>query len=143
MAYHHVGIAVKNIARAHRFYTEAMGFELVKVVKRKSPVGGWTKHIFYDVGDGECFALWDLRGLEGEVLKPEDWRGGISTELACPILSITLPGNAMARKASKRPGTAGSRMDITSLTSSMSTSIRFTPAIPTGTWSSSPTILNR
>lgn len=84
MAYHHVGVAVKNVDRAHKFYTEAMGFNLVKVVKRKTPEGGWTKHIFYDCGDGEQFAIWDLRGIEGVLLNPEDWRGGISTGVGLP-----------------------------------------------------------
>jgi catechol 2,3-dioxygenase-like lactoylglutathione lyase family enzyme len=84
MAYHHIGVAVKNVDRAHWFYTEAMGFKLVKVVKRKTPEGGWTKHIFYDCGDGEQFAIWDLRGIEGVLLNPEDWRGGISTGVGLP-----------------------------------------------------------
>ena len=81
---HHIAIATKNIAEAHHFYTEAMGFELVKAVKRKAPGGGWTKHIFYDMGDGALFALWDLRGLEGATLAPDAWRGGFSTGMGLP-----------------------------------------------------------
>lgn len=83
MPFHHVAIAVKNPARAHKFYTEAMGFRLVKVVKRQTPEGGWTKHIFYDAGDG-LFAIWDLRGIEGVVVEPDDWRGGMSTAAGLP-----------------------------------------------------------
>ena len=62
---HHSAIAVKDVDKAHRFYTEAMGFELVAVVKRlaPAPTKGWTKHLFYDQGDGTLFALWDLRGM--------------------------------------------------------------------------------
>lgn len=56
-----------------------MGFKLVKVVKRKSPDGGWTKLISYDCGNGEQFAIWDLRGIEDVVIKTDEWRGGIST----------------------------------------------------------------
>ena len=37
-----------------------MGFELVKVVKRQTPDGGWTKHIFYDTGINGLIAFWDL-----------------------------------------------------------------------------------
>jgi catechol 2,3-dioxygenase-like lactoylglutathione lyase family enzyme len=82
---HHLAIATKNIAKAHHFYVEAMGFELVKAVKRKAPGGGWTKHIFYDMGDGALFALWDLRGLEhGGALNPDSWRGGFSTAAGLP-----------------------------------------------------------
>ena len=29
-----------------------MGFTLVAGVKRQAPAGGWTKHLFYDMGDG-------------------------------------------------------------------------------------------
>jgi catechol 2,3-dioxygenase-like lactoylglutathione lyase family enzyme len=84
MSFHHVAIAVKDADKAHTFYTGAMGFTLVKIVKRKTPEGGWTKHIFYDTGDGGLFAIWDLRGLAGEVLEDEDWRGGLSTGAGLP-----------------------------------------------------------
>ena len=84
MAFHHVAIAVKDARRAHKFYTEAMGFKLVKIVKRQSPEGGWTKHIFYDTGDGELFAIWDLRGVEGVVVEADGWRAGMSTGRGLP-----------------------------------------------------------
>jgi catechol 2,3-dioxygenase-like lactoylglutathione lyase family enzyme len=84
MAFHHVAIAVKNPERAHKFYTEAMGFRLVKIVKRQTPDGGWTKHIFYDTGNGELFAIWDLRGIEGVVVEQDGWRGGMSTGAGLP-----------------------------------------------------------
>ncbi len=84
MPFHHVAVAVKNADRAHTFYTQAMGFRLVKIVKRQTPEGGWTKHIFYDTGDGELFAIWDLRGLTGAVLEDEQWRGGLSTGAGLP-----------------------------------------------------------
>ncbi len=81
---HHVALATKNIHRAHHFYTRAMGFRLVKAVKRQAPGGGWTKHLFYDMGSGALFALWDLRGLEGIQLEPDAWRSGMSTGLGLP-----------------------------------------------------------
>jgi catechol 2,3-dioxygenase-like lactoylglutathione lyase family enzyme len=81
--YHHVAIAVKDAAKAHEFYTGAMGFTMVKVVKRQTPEGGWTKHIFYDTGHGELFAIWDLRGIEGVVIDA-DWKGGLSTGAGLP-----------------------------------------------------------
>ena len=82
--YHHVAVAVKDVDRSHAFYTEAMGFELVKVVKRQTPDGGWTKHIFYDTGGGELFAIWDLRGIEGVVIDADGWKGGMSTGVGLP-----------------------------------------------------------
>lgn len=82
---HHTAIAVKDVARSHKFYTEVMGFELAKVVKRQTPIGGWTKHIFYDIGGGALHAIWDLRGLEESgKLDPESWRGGMSTGVGLP-----------------------------------------------------------
>ena len=81
---HHLAVATKDIREAHHFYTEVMGFALVKAVKRKAPGGGGTKHLFYDMGDGALFALWDLRGLEGDTLPPDAWRSGLSTGLGLP-----------------------------------------------------------
>ena len=82
---HHTAIAVKDPDKAHEFYTKAMGFELVKIVKRLAPNGGWTKHIFYDTGNGELFAIFDLRGLEeAGVLDPDTWRGGMSKAAGLP-----------------------------------------------------------
>jgi catechol 2,3-dioxygenase-like lactoylglutathione lyase family enzyme len=61
MAFHHVALAVKDIEATHRFYTEAMGFTLTKVdaIPSENP-GGWAKHLFYDAGDGQLIAFWDL-----------------------------------------------------------------------------------
>jgi catechol 2,3-dioxygenase-like lactoylglutathione lyase family enzyme len=79
--FHHIAVASKDVRKSHRFYTEAMGFTLKKVVKRQTPEGGWTKHIFYDTGDGQYFAIWDLNGIEGVVVEPDQWRGGIAGDL--------------------------------------------------------------
>jgi len=63
MAFHHVAIATNNLDATHRFYTEVMGFELVKVVVTPTPEGGWARHVFYDTGDG-MIAFWDLHDDE-------------------------------------------------------------------------------
>jgi catechol 2,3-dioxygenase-like lactoylglutathione lyase family enzyme len=62
MGIHHLAIATPQIDAVHRFYTEAMGFELVKAVVNPTPEGGWAKHVFYDTGDGSLIAFWDLHG---------------------------------------------------------------------------------
>jgi catechol 2,3-dioxygenase-like lactoylglutathione lyase family enzyme len=62
MGFHHVALATPDLARTHSFYTEAMGFELVKVATGASPEGGWAKHVFYDIGDGDMIAFWELHG---------------------------------------------------------------------------------
>jgi catechol 2,3-dioxygenase-like lactoylglutathione lyase family enzyme len=59
MAFHHVALATRDIDATHRFYTEVMGFTLVKAVVAPTPNGGWARHAFYDTGDG-MIAFWDL-----------------------------------------------------------------------------------
>jgi hydroxymethylpyrimidine pyrophosphatase-like HAD family hydrolase len=61
MAFHHLALATNDMAATHRFYTEAMGFELVKTVVAPTPSGkGWAKHVFYDTGGDGMIAFWDL-----------------------------------------------------------------------------------
>lgn len=61
MGFHHIAFATNDIRATHRFYTEAMGFTVVKVVAAPTPSGkGWAKHVFYDTGNGEMIAFWDL-----------------------------------------------------------------------------------
>lgn len=84
MGVHHFAIAPKNFHQSHYYYTEVMKFPLVAGVKRQAPGGGWTKHMFYDIGEGQTMALWDLRGIEGVQLDPDSWRAPISTGLGLP-----------------------------------------------------------
>ena len=79
MPFHHLAVATRDLAAMHRFYTEAMGFTLAKGVAAKTPEGGWAKHLFYDTGGGELFAVWDLHD---ESLG--DWSSGLSTGLGLP-----------------------------------------------------------
>jgi catechol 2,3-dioxygenase-like lactoylglutathione lyase family enzyme len=61
MGVHHLAFATKDVEANHRFYTEAMGFELVKV--EIAPMGkGWAKHLFYSTGPArdQLVAFWDL-----------------------------------------------------------------------------------
>jgi catechol 2,3-dioxygenase-like lactoylglutathione lyase family enzyme len=60
MGFHHVAIATKDLEASHRFYTEAMGFELAHVDVIPFLEHGWARHLFYDTGNGELLALWDL-----------------------------------------------------------------------------------
>ena len=61
MGVSHIAIAVKDMQATHRFYSEAMGFELVKVevVPQR---GGFARHAFYSTGSSEdqLIAFWDL-----------------------------------------------------------------------------------
>lgn len=60
MGFHHVALATPDIEATHRFYSDAMGFDLVKAVLAPTPEGGWAKHVFYDTGGGGMIAFWDL-----------------------------------------------------------------------------------
>ena len=84
MSVHHVAITPKDFQASHRFYTEAMGFPVIAAVKRQAMGGasaGWTKHVFYDAGDGDWLALWDLHLTD---LDPDSWKAPISTGLGLP-----------------------------------------------------------
>jgi catechol 2,3-dioxygenase-like lactoylglutathione lyase family enzyme len=85
MGFHHVAIATRDLPATHRFYTEAMGFELVRV--ETSPTEqppGWAKHLFYEIGDagdgGGMFAVWELHDDRVDAFDP-----AISTGLGLPI----------------------------------------------------------
>jgi catechol 2,3-dioxygenase-like lactoylglutathione lyase family enzyme len=82
MAFHHVALATRDIDATHRFYTEVMGFTLVKTVAGAtgSPGGGWAKHVFYDTGGGEMLAFWDLH----DDTIPADFNPSISRGLGLP-----------------------------------------------------------
>ncbi|HLM18181.1 MAG TPA: VOC family protein [Acidimicrobiia bacterium] len=61
MAFHHLALATTDLAATHRFYTEAMGFELVMVEGAATEVeGGWLRHVLYDTGDGTLLAIAEL-----------------------------------------------------------------------------------
>ncbi len=82
MGYHHVAVATRDLEASHRFYTEVMGFRLVKTVVAPtgSPSGGWAKHVFYDTGGNGLFALWDLH--DDDI--PTDFDPAISRGLGLP-----------------------------------------------------------
>jgi len=79
MAFHHVAIATRDLDATHRFYTEAMGFTLVRVEAQQYMEQGWARHLFYDTGNGEMLAIWDLHD---ENLP--DFDPAISTALGLP-----------------------------------------------------------
>ena len=64
MAFHHVAIAARDLEATHRFYSEAMGFELVNVDVIPFMENGWARHLFYDTGNGEMLAIWDLHDAD-------------------------------------------------------------------------------
>jgi catechol 2,3-dioxygenase-like lactoylglutathione lyase family enzyme len=82
MAFHHVALATRNLAATHRFYTEVMGFKVVKVVVAPTPEEtGWARHVFYDTGDGEMIAFWDIHDAE---IEAGPWTGDLSKVIGLP-----------------------------------------------------------
>lgn len=88
MGFHHVALATHDTAATHAFYTEVMGFELVKVVAGPTPgeSGGWSKHFFYSTGpaaagaDPGMIAFWEIHDSE----IGEDYTVDINTTAGLP-----------------------------------------------------------
>jgi catechol 2,3-dioxygenase-like lactoylglutathione lyase family enzyme len=82
MGVHHLAFATRDPEATHRFYTAAMGFELVKVEVGKTD-HGWAKHLFYSTGPArdQLIAFWDLH----DDSLPADWSPAISTSQGLPI----------------------------------------------------------
>jgi catechol 2,3-dioxygenase-like lactoylglutathione lyase family enzyme len=67
MGVNHIAIVVKDIQATHRFYTEAMGFELLKT--EVVPMGdGTARHLFYSTGPkrDQLMAFFDLSLVPGK-----------------------------------------------------------------------------
>src|SRR5262245_353116 len=79
MAFNHVALATRDLRATHHFYSEVIGFDLVYVDRQDLPSGGWFLHVFYDTGEGELLAFFDLHGEEFD-----GRRDGISTGLGLP-----------------------------------------------------------
>jgi catechol 2,3-dioxygenase-like lactoylglutathione lyase family enzyme len=75
MAFHHLAVATRDLDATHHFYTEAMGFELVNVDVIPYMEHGWARHLFYDTGNGELFAIWDLHDVSVPDFDPALSRG--------------------------------------------------------------------
>ncbi len=79
MPFHHVALATRDLKANHEFYTGPMGFTLVKAVAAETGKG-WAKHLFYDTGEGQLIAFWDLH----DASIPADFSPAISTGLGLP-----------------------------------------------------------
>lgn len=88
MGFHHVALATRDADATIAFYTEAMGFELVKVVVAPTPGHtGWARHFFFateepaDNGvDRGMIAFWELH----DERIGDDYHAGLSTGLGLP-----------------------------------------------------------
>lgn len=75
MGFHHVAIAARDLQATHHFYTEVMGFQLVKTVIAPVPgsADGWSRHVFYDTGSQGMIAFWELNDKQ--------WADGYPTDI--------------------------------------------------------------
>lgn len=66
MGVSHIALVVKNMTATHTFYTEAMGFELVKVEIVPKAIG-FARHVFYSTGSAtdQLIAFWDFAAMPG------------------------------------------------------------------------------
>ena len=80
MAFHHLALATRDMRATHTFYSQAMGFDLVKVEVARTPEGGWAKHFFYETGGGEMMAFWELH----DDTMPQEFETGISRAVGLP-----------------------------------------------------------
>jgi catechol 2,3-dioxygenase-like lactoylglutathione lyase family enzyme len=81
MSFNHVALATRDLLATHRFYTDAMGFDLVHVEGGDTEhPGGWFRHAFYDTGDGSLLAFMELHDE-----RCTDFDPGISSGLGLPV----------------------------------------------------------
>lgn len=81
MGFHHLALASRDTQATHRFYTEAMGFDLLKVEVAPTPAGGWAKHFFYEIRPGgPMIAFWELH----DATLPAEIPTAISEALGLP-----------------------------------------------------------
>ena len=94
MSFHHVSLATKDPVETHRFYTEVMGFELVKVQCGPTPGGtGWSRLAFYDTGGGGLMSFFDLHD---DTIAPE-YRTDLSKSVGLPAWVNHVAFDAAAR----------------------------------------------
>jgi catechol 2,3-dioxygenase-like lactoylglutathione lyase family enzyme len=96
MGIHHVAIATRDIDATHAFYTDAMGFDLVKVVAAPTEGGGWSRHLFYDTHGQGLIAFWDIHD---EPSVPADFEPSISQGLGLPVWTNHLAFDAASLDA--------------------------------------------
>lgn len=104
MGFHHVAVTTRDLDASHRFYTESMGFTLVKVIAAPNPepregYQPWSRHVFYDTGDGTMFAVWDIHDAEFD-----ERDTAIATGLGLPVWSnhIAFAADSLDDLATKR-----------------------------------------
>ena len=122
MGVHHIAFATRDVERTHRFYSEAMGFDLVKVEIAK--IGnGWAKHLFYATGSprDQMIAFWDLH----DDSLGDEWSADISRGLGLPagVNHLAFTAGDLADIARRRERWLGFGVDVLEIDHGWCTSI--------------------
>jgi len=59
---HHIALLCANVERTVRFYQEVLEFPLTEIFENRDYQG--SNHFFFDVGNGNLLAFFDLPGLD-------------------------------------------------------------------------------
>jgi len=114
MGFHHLALAVKDIAKTHRFYTEAMGFTLAKVeVVPKD--GGIARHVFYSTGPArdQLFAVWDYSGVPTGAPQNTDISRGLGLGLG--VNHVAFSADSLEDLKSRRERWLATGHDVTEI----------------------------
>ena len=107
MSYHHLAIATRDMLATHEFYTQAMGFELVRVEKAQTGPDAWAKHFFYDTGDGTMMAFWEIHDKNIDPNFETSISGGLGLPKWTNHIAFGVESLAELDKARKRINAAG------------------------------------
>lgn len=59
---HHIAVLCADVERTIRFYQDLLGFPLTDLFENRDYAG--STHFFFDIGNGNALAFFDLPGLE-------------------------------------------------------------------------------
>ena len=81
MPLHHVAYATRDVLATTHFYEDLMGFPLIHTELQAHNDTTWVRHVFYDIGGGECIAFFHFENV-GE---QPDWTSDISDGVGLPV----------------------------------------------------------
>ncbi len=80
MPLHHVAYATRDVEATTHFYEDLMGFPLVHT-ELQAFGESWIRHVFYDIGGGECIAFFEF----DQVGEQDGWTTDLSDGVGLPV----------------------------------------------------------
>ena len=77
----HVGLSTLDLDKTRDFYENILGFKAVRCDIINIKEGGYVRHIFFDVGNGQLMAFMEPNNVDGI---PSDYDAGINKGLGVP-----------------------------------------------------------